>query len=49
MLISELEIDISEDGAASIDWWTKEADEILSSLGPPAPGFEDLNRNPWCG
>ena len=49
MPASELEIDISEDGTASTDWWTKEAAEILSSLGPPAPGFEELNQNPWCG
>ncbi len=49
MASSELEIDFSEDGAASTDWWTKEADEILSALGPPASEFEDLNRNPWCG
>lgn len=49
MPTSELEIDFSEDGTASIDWWTKEAAEILSALGPPAPGFEDLNQNLWCG
>ena len=46
---SELEITISEDGTASTDWWTVEASDILSSLGAPAPGFEDLNKNPWCG
>ena len=49
MPASELEIDISEDGTASTDWWTKEAAKILSSLGSPAPGFEELNQNPWCG
>jgi hypothetical protein len=49
MPASELEIDFSEDGTASTPWWTEEAAEILSILGPPAPGFEDLNKNPWCG
>lgn len=49
MPTSELEIDFSEDGTASTDWWTKEAAEILSTLGPPATGFEELNQNPWCG
>ncbi len=49
MPISELEIDFSEDGAASTPWWTEGTAEILSALGPPAPGFEELNSNPWCG
>ncbi len=49
MPANELEIDFSEDGAASIPWWTEEIAEILSALGPPAPGFEELNKNPWCG
>jgi hypothetical protein len=49
MAASEFEIDISEDGVASTLWWTTEAAEILSILGPPSPGFEDLNQNPWCG
>jgi hypothetical protein len=46
---SELEIDFSEDGGASTPWWTEETAEILATLGPPAPGFEELNQNPWCG
>jgi len=46
---SELEIEISDDGTASTPWWTEEADQILSALGPPAPGFEGVNGNPWCG
>ena len=46
---SELEIVFSEDGGASTLWWTEETAEILSTLGPPAPGFEELNQNPWCG
>jgi hypothetical protein len=46
---SALEIDFSEDGAASTDWWSKEAEEILLALGPPAPGYEEVNKNPWCG
>jgi hypothetical protein len=46
---SALEIDFSEDGAASTDWWSQEAEEILSALGPPAPGYEEVNHNPWCG
>jgi hypothetical protein len=45
----ELTLEISEDGTASTPWWTEETAEILAILGPPAPGFEDLNRNPWCG
>jgi len=49
MPVSELEIVFTEDGAASTPWWTEETAEILSTLGPPAPGFEDLNQNPWCG
>jgi hypothetical protein len=49
MPVSELEIDILEDGNAFTPWWTEETAEILSTLGPPAPGFEELNRNPWCG
>jgi hypothetical protein len=49
MPTSELEIDFTEDGTASTPWWTEETAEILSALGPPAPGFEELNRNPWCG
>jgi hypothetical protein len=49
MPISELEIDFTEDGAASTHWWTEETAEILSTLGPPAPGFEELNSNRWCG
>ena len=46
---SELEITVSDDGIASTDWWTAETSDILSSLGSPAPGYEDLNQNPWCG
>ena len=46
---SELEIDLLEDGTASTPWWTEETAEILSTLGPPAPGFEELNKNPYCG
>jgi len=49
MPISELEIEITEDGTAATWWWTPEADEILSTLGPPAPGFEEVNHNPLCG
>ena len=46
---SVLEIDFSEEGAASTGWWTKEGDEILSALGPAAPGYEEVNSTPWCG
>ncbi len=46
---SGLEIEISDDGTASTPWWTEETAEILSTIGPPAPGFEELNSNPWCG
>lgn len=37
------------DGKAATWWWTEEADQILSALGPPAPGFEGINSNPFCG
>jgi hypothetical protein len=46
---AKIEIDISADGTASTDWWTEEAHAILSALGPPAPGYEEVNRNMWCG
>jgi len=45
----EIELEITPEGAAATWWWTPEADEILSTLGPPAPGYEELNSNPWCG
>lgn len=45
----EIILEITPDGAASTWWWTQEADQILSTLGPPAPGFEGVNSNPWCG
>ena len=44
-----LTLEISPDGTASTDWWTKEAEQILSALGPPAPGYEEVNSTPWCG
>lgn len=46
---TEIEITITPDGTAATWWWTEEAEEILSALGPPAPGFEGINQNPWCG
>jgi len=45
----EFELEITSDGAAATWWWTPETDQILSTLGPPAPGFEEVNANPWCG
>jgi hypothetical protein len=45
----EIILEITTDGAAATWWWTPEADHILSTLGHPAPGFEEINRNPWCG
>jgi hypothetical protein len=39
----------TEDGKAAALWWTEETGEILSSLGAPTPGFEEVNGNPWCG
>jgi hypothetical protein len=47
--LEEINLDFTPEGTASTDWWTEQASEILSSLGPPAPGFEELNQNPWCG
>ena len=45
----EIILEITADGAAATWWWTEEADQILSALGPPAPGFEEINSNQWCG
>ncbi len=45
----EIILEITPEGAAATWWWTPEADQILSILGPPAPGFEKVNGNPWCG
>jgi hypothetical protein len=45
----EIILEITTDGAAATWWWTPEADQILSALGPPTPGFETVNVNPWCG
>ncbi len=45
----EIEVDITPDGTASTEWWTKDAEAILSALGPPAPGYKEINRNRWCG
>jgi hypothetical protein len=45
----EIILEITTDGSAATWWWTAEADQILSALGPPASGFEGLNSNPWCG
>jgi hypothetical protein len=39
----------TQDGKAASLWWTEETGEILSSLGAPAPGYETVNRNRWCG
>jgi hypothetical protein len=39
----------TEDGKAASLWWTQETGEILSFLGAPAPGYEAVNRNRWCG
>lgn len=49
MPVNELEIDFTEDGVTSTPWWTEETAEILSALGPPTTGFEELNQNPYCG
>jgi hypothetical protein len=46
---AEIELEVSPDGKAATWWWTEEADQILSALGPPATGFEEVNANPWCG
>ena len=45
----EIILEITTDGTAATWWWTQEADQILSTLGPPTPGFEVINQNPWCG
>lgn len=42
-------LEFTEDGKAATWWWTPEANQILSALGPPAPGFEETNSNQWCG
>jgi hypothetical protein len=48
-LETEIELEITPDGTAATWWWTQETAAILSALGPPAPGYEELNKNPWCG
>lgn len=45
----EITLEIMDNGTAATWWWTKEADEILSTLGAPAPEYETVNRNQWCG
>jgi len=45
----EMEIVLTPDGAAATWWWTEEAEQILSALGPPAPGYEQVNENQCCG
>jgi hypothetical protein len=45
----EISIEVNPDGTAAIWWWTKESQEVLSALGPPSPGFEQINGNRWCG
>ena len=45
----EIVLEITDDGAAATWWWTEEADQILSTLGPPAPGFEEVNQIPGVG
>ena len=45
----EIILEITPEGEAATWWWTAETHEILTALGAPAPGFEELNRNPWCG
>lgn len=44
-----IEVDITPEGTAATWWWTEEADVILSALGPPALGYEEINGNMWCG
>jgi hypothetical protein len=46
---AEIELDLNPDGTATTWWWTEEAGEILSALGPAAPGYEEINGNKWCG
>ncbi len=49
MVQEEHTLVFTEEGKVATWWWTPETDEILSALGPPAPGLEDVNKNPWCG
>lgn len=46
---NEIQLDFIPDGTAATWWWTEETHQILSTLGSPPPGFEEVNRNPWCG
>ena len=48
-MTEEIELEITPSGTAATWWWSEEADQILSALGSPAPGFEGVNDNPWCG
>jgi hypothetical protein len=47
--LEEITLDITPDGASATWWWTAEADQILSALGPPASGYDEINTSPWCG
>lgn len=44
-----IELVLTPDGEALTYWWTEEAGEILGTLGPPAPEYENVNDNRWCG
>lgn len=37
------------DGTVVCPWWTKEAQVLLEGIGKSAPGYEEVNKNPWCG
>ena len=45
----EITLDFTPEGTASTPWYSQEIGEIMEALGPPAPGYEDLNSNPYCG
>jgi hypothetical protein len=46
---AEIELEITPEGTAATWWSTEETEAILSTLGPPTPGFEEVNQNQWCG
>jgi hypothetical protein len=42
-------LEFTTDGHVVCPWWTKEAEKILDGVGPSAPGYEEVNKNPYCG
>lgn len=42
-------LDFNPDGTVTCPWVTKDAKKLLDNLGTSAPGYEEVDKNPWCG